>query len=172
LTNHRVLTVLLSVALGVSASSGQATNNPPPTKAAPNPFLRMFGNGAWWASLPDDAKDTFVDGYITAMSRVHDMLARLCTEGAKTLKPGAQFEADMKTALNECVEAEFFDFGVDERLDRQKVRNGIDGFYKDSQNTRIPIDFAMEYVKDVLKGRKAPRELEDQLKDWRGSLYK
>jgi hypothetical protein len=97
---------------------------------------------------------------------------RLCTEGTKTIKPGAQFEADMKVALNKCVEAEFFDFGVDERLDRQKVRNGIDGFYKDSQNTRIPIDFAMEYVKDVLKGRKAPRELEDQLKDWRGSLNK
>jgi hypothetical protein len=172
LNNHRVFAVLLAVALGVGVSLGQVTSAQPPVKAAPNPFLRIFGNGAWWTSLPDDAKDTFVDGYITAMSRVHDMLARLCTEEAKNLKTGAQFEADMKTALNECVDAEFFDFSVDERLDRQKVRNGIDEFYKDSQNARIPIDFAMEYVKDVLKGRKAPRELEDQLKGWRSSPNK
>jgi len=149
---------------------GQITSAQTSAKPAPNPFLRMLGNGAWWTNLPDESKDTFVDGYVTAMSHVHNMLARLCAEGMKTLKPGAQFDADMKTALNSCVDAEFFDFGVDERLDRQKVKNGIDGFYKDSQNTGIPIDFAMEYVKDVLKGKKAPRELEDQLRGWRTSL--
>ena len=149
---------------------GQITNAQPPAKPAPNPLLRILGNGAWWTNLPDESKDTFVDGYVTAMSRVHDMFARLCADGMKTLKPGAQFDADMKAALNECTDAEFFDFGIDERLDRQKVKNGIDEFYKDSQNTRISIDFAMEYVKDVLKGKKAPRELEDQLKGWRASM--
>jgi hypothetical protein len=150
LTNRR-FALLLAVTLGVvGAALGQATTAQPPSKAAPNPFLRLAGNGVWWASLADDTKDTFIDGYVTAMIRVNHMVAAQCADGMKNLHPGAQFDAEMTTAMALCVTAEFFDFSIDERLDRQKVRNGVDDFYKDSQNSRIPIDYAMAYVKDTL----------------------
>lgn len=170
--NRYIFALLLTITLGVGTALGQATTAQPPAKAAPNPFLRLAGNGVWWASLADAIKDNFVDGYVTAMSRVHDMLDAQCGEAMKTLHPGAQFDADWKTALAFCVNAEFFDFGIDERLDRQKVKNGIDDFYKEPLNTRIPIDYAMEYVKDTLKGKKAPREMEDELKGWRSTMNK
>jgi hypothetical protein len=163
LTNHRIFALLLTATLGVGVALGQATTAQP-SKAAPNPFLRLAGNGVWWTSLAVDTKDTFVDGYVTAMSRVHDMLAAQCAKGMQ--------ESDGKAAMAFCVNADFFDFGNDERLDRQKVRNGIDDFYKESLNTRIPIDYAMAYVKDTLKGKTTPRELEDQLIRWRSLVNK
>jgi hypothetical protein len=172
LTNRRILSLLLAVTLGTGVALGQATSAQPPAKAAPNPFLRLAGNGVWWVSLADDVKDNFVDGYVTAMVLVNHMVAAQCADDMKNLHPGAQFDAEMKTAMALCVNAEFFDFNIDERLDRQKIRNGLDDFYKDSQNSRIPIDYAMAYAKDTLKGKKAPRELEDELKGWRSMINK
>jgi hypothetical protein len=172
LINRHIFALLLTITLGAGTALSQATTPQPPAKAAPNPFLRLAGNGVWWASLADDAKDIFVDGYVTAMVRVNHMVAAQCADGMKNLHPGAHFDAEMKTAMALCVNADFFDFSIDERLDRQKVRNGVDDFYKDSQNSRIPIDYAMAYVKDMLKGKRAPRELEDELKGWRSTMNK
>ena len=172
MTNHRVFALLLVVTLGVSIALCQTTTAQPPAKAAPNPFLRLAGNGVWWASIPDDTKDTFVDGYLTAMARVNHMIAAQCANDMQNLHPGPQFEAEWKTATALCVNANFFDFSFDDRLNQQKVRSGLDDFYKDAQNIHIPIDFAMMYVKDVLKGKTAPRELEDQLKGWRSTMSK
>jgi hypothetical protein len=164
--SNRIFALLLVMTLGVNVTSGQTATQP--TKV--DPFLRLEGNGVWWVSLTDDVKDNFVDGYVTAMVRVNHMIAAQIPQDAKDLHPGAQFDAKMKTIMVLSVNAEFFDF-IDERLDRRKVRNGVDEFCKDSQNSRIPIDYAMAYVKDTLKGLRAPRELEDELKGWREASF-
>lgn len=160
--------LIASLSFAQTAPAVQATTAQPPAKDA----LRLVGNGVRWTSLEDSTKDTFVDGYVMAMIRVNHMVAAQCASDMKNLHPGAQFDAEMNAAMALCVNAEFFDFSIDERLDRQKVKNGVDDFYKDSQNSRIPIDYAMAYVKDTLKGKRAPRELEDELKGWRSTLSK
>lgn len=64
--------------------------------------------------------------------------------------------------------AERYDYGND----RAKLVAGVDDFYKDSLNTRIPIEFALQYVRDTLNGKNAPRDLEKQLDEWRVTLNK
>ena len=69
--------------------------------------------------------------------------------------------------MNLRVLAEFFDYGVGV----QKLSDGLDEFYKDSENTRIPVQFAIQYVRDQLNGKRAPREL-NELADWRKIINK
>lgn len=152
--------LLLPVLLGTEMGHGQSLREI---------FLRQLGNGIWWDSLSDDSKGTFVDGYITAMNRINFFTHSECMDNVKDTKPSdAEFMTKVKASMNLCAIAELFDFNVDKR----KLESGIDEFYKDSLNTRIPIDYAMEYVRDKLKGKKSEKELADELTDWRKVVNK
>jgi len=48
----------------------------------------------------------------------------------------------------------------------------VDKFYKDPQNTYIRRELALQYVRDTLNGKNAPRDLERQLKEWREIVNK
>jgi hypothetical protein len=134
----------------------------------PNPFLRLAGNGVWWVSLSNDTKETFVDGYITAMSHVNQILGSMCQETMKNLKPGEQFNTTVSRALDFCTLAENYYYSVD----KSKLSKGIDHFYEDARNTRIPIEFSMQYVRDAMVGKKSAKELTDELNGWRDIMNK
>ena len=169
MTNYRVLALLLALTLAGEMAAAQATAAQGPAKAAPNPFLRLLANGVWWASLPDDAKDAFVDGYSTAMGDAHYLMTGMCKLRTKAIQPKAnseQFNAEVKGVLDLCMIGQEFDFEVG------SLRAGVDEFYKEPQNTRIPIRDALSYARDKLKGNKPAQELENQLKDWRNTVNK
>lgn len=129
-----------------------------------NSFLRLFDDGRWWVSIPADAKDNFVDGYSTAMAKVNHTAQSLCMALAKDSKNMDQLLGSSTL----CEIAKQFDFGVD----KKKLVDGINEFYADSQNTLLPIDFAMEYERDKLKGDTAPNELQKKLDGWRKIVNK
>ncbi len=135
-------------------------------QSADGNILRLLSNGEWWTGLSADTKVNFVDGYSTAMTRVNHVTHSLCVNNAKNAPTGGQLNAT--AAMDLCFIAESFDFN----LDRRNLVNGIDEFYKDSRNTRIPIDSAIEYVRDKLKGKKSAKELEDELTRWRSIVNK
>lgn len=56
----RRVALFLALAMGLGPAQGQTTSGKTfkMATATPNPFLRMFGNGQWWTSLSDDAKDS------------------------------------------------------------------------------------------------------------------
>src|SRR6202790_4075809 len=108
-------------------------------------LLRLAGNGVWWDSLADGTKWTFADGYTTAMARANSFVGGECKERKNGLAPGSGFDAEMKAAIASCMTAEIFNFNVE----RPKLLSGIDDFYSDSQNLRIPIDFAMQHVREM-----------------------
>lgn len=166
MTNHRIFALLLAITLGVAL--GQVPSTQSPTKAVANPLLRILGNGVWWTSIPDDSKDTFVDGYVTGMGRAYFYTHGVCVQDKNKLKPGPQFDAEMTAVLNECVLAESFDFDVD----RRQLSTGVDEFYKDSRNMRIPVTLALEHTRDRLKGKKSAEELDDDLRTWRNAVNK
>ena len=168
MTNQRIFALLLTVMFGMGVAQGQTPSAQPPAKAEPNPFLRILGNGVWWASLPNDAKDTFLDGYVTGMGRAYLYTNGECMQDKDKLKPGPQFDAELKSVLNLCILANLFDFDVD----RRQLLTGLDEFYRDSQNTRIPVTFALEYTRDKLKGKKSAQELDDNLREWRRAVNK
>lgn len=168
---------LLAVLSGISIAHGHESGGQQqlPVKAAlpaaasssvSNPFLRVFGNGQWWSTLSDDAKDTFVDGYTTGMAHAYLYTHGFCVDHAHELKPGPQFETQINAAMNLCLLAETFDFDVDGR----KLVSGIAEFYKDPQNILIPIQYALGFVRDKLKGKKSAKEMGDELKEWRRNL--
>ncbi len=172
---HRILAgfICLTVSLfpyttGSEQSANQTTNQPPAQSEA-NPFLRVLNNGTSWSSLSADKKWDFVDGYTTAMASVRRMLLGQYKAGAKELMANdPQFKARMDALLNFAVLADHYDYDVD----RTKLLAGVDEFYKDPRNTRIPIELALQYVRDTVNGKNAPRDLEKQLNEWRAAVNK
>jgi hypothetical protein len=162
----------LALLLFPLVADGQTTNQSPnqtPAQSDANPFLRVLGNGTWWSTLSSDKKWDFIDGYTTAMGSVRRMLLGQYKAGAKELDANdPQFKARMDALLNFAVLADYYDYDVD----RIKLLAGIDEFYKDPQNTRIPIELALQYVRDTVNGKNAPRDLEKQLNEWRASVNK
>jgi hypothetical protein len=145
-----ILVFLFLTVLGTGTAHGQSSNEN---------ILRLAGNGVWWASLSDDVKATFLDGYTTAMGRVYSFAHAECMGNAKE----ANTNDKINSTLQMCMLAEHFEFTADPR----KLRSAIDDFYKDSRNSRIPIEFAIGHVKDTLAGKRSVKELDDELTDWR-----
>jgi hypothetical protein len=87
------MALILMVTLGTAMAHEQA--------ATPNPFLRLFGNGQWWTSIPAETKENFVDGFTTAMERVNQVSQSLCKQNVNDISPGdphfdAKFQGAMK----------------------------------------------------------------------------
>lgn len=140
-------------------------------KAPDQAFLRFLGNGLWWTRLSAETKNAFVDGYTTAMNTVSQRTHFVCMKMAKDAKdsgPSQQFWADMQSSMALCDVAKLYDFGVD----TTELERGLDDFYLDSQNVRVPIDFALEYARDKLKGDTTPNDLQKKLDEWRKIVNK
>jgi hypothetical protein len=150
-------------------SATQTTTQEPATPADKNLWLRMSNNGAWWNTLTRDSKADFVDGYVSAMASVHQMLIGLVKKNSKELTPGPQFDTQMNEILGLSVLAERYEFG---EVPQAKLLAGMDGFYKEPLNKLIAIDFAFLHVRDTLNGKVAPRDLQKELDEWRAIVNK
>jgi len=134
-----------------------------------NPWLRVLNNGAWWDTLSPDSKWHFVDGYVSAMTSVRQMLLGLVKQNSKELTPGPKFDSQMSAILNLSALAERYNF---DDVDKVKLLSGIDEFYKEPLNRRITTDFAFLHVRDTLSGKVAPKDLEKELAEWRAIVNK
>lgn len=140
-----------------------------PSQSGANSILRAGGNGAWWVSLSADNKSDFVDGYVTAMESVNTTLLALLKNNVNELvRTDPQFKARTDALLELGVLADKYDYGVE----RVKLVAAVNDFYKDPLNTRIPVEFAIQFVRDMLNGKNAPRDLEKQLNEWRAVANK
>jgi len=92
------------------------------------------------------------------MSRVSNRLFTECADKMKKFQsrimsdPRAATaipEGDVTQSWNLCVLAGSFDFGFEQR----DLRNGVDEFYKDPQDSSVPIDVALQHVRDVLESK-------------------
>jgi hypothetical protein len=153
LNSHCVFALLLAVVLGGvgSAQDQGAGGQESPGKAA------VPRDARWWASLSGNTKNTFLDGYKAAMSHVNAKLFTECADEMKKIQsrvisnPRAAIpEGDVTPSWNLCVLAGSFDFG----FEQQDLRDGVDEFYKDAQNSNVPIDVALQHVGDVLESKR------------------
>jgi hypothetical protein len=150
---------------------GQSANQPnqATTKTEANPLLRIANNGAWWNSLSQESKSDFVDGYVSAMANVHQMLVNLVNQNTKELTPGPKFDAQMSAIIQLSVIAERYEY---EEVGRTKLLGGMDAFYKEPLNKLIPIEYAFAWERDTLNGKVAPRDLQKQLDQSRATMNK
>jgi hypothetical protein len=149
-------------------SAAQTASRESHRSADKNPFIRMLNNGAWWNTLSSDSKSDFVDGYVSAMATVHQMLIGLITQDTKEVTHGPTFDSQMSRITQLSVIAERYDFQVGQT----KLLAGMDAFYKEPLNKLIPIDYAFLYQRDALNGKVAPRDLQKQLDEWRAVMNK
>ena len=131
--------------------------------------MRLANNGAWWATLSQDSKADFVDGFVTAMADVHKMLIGFVKQNKKELTPGPKFDVQMSSILQLSVIAEHYEY---DEVGRDKILSGVDTFYKEPLNKLIPIEFAFAWERDTLNGKVAPRDLQKQLDEWRAVMNK
>jgi hypothetical protein len=151
LVNRRVLMLLFVAASAVGMTEAQVPSGQQSAHASPNPSSHVLVDGRWWMGLSDESKNKFVDGYKTAMTGAFNTLGAECVDAAKDAKPGG-LEALVKVYENVCKLAASFDFEFEEH----DIRQGLDNFYKDSPNMRIPIDVAMRHVREVLQSKRPP----------------
>jgi hypothetical protein len=152
LNSHRIFTFLFAVVLvgiGSAQDQGAGAQKPPAKAAAPR-------DARWWTSLSGNTKNTFLDGYKAAMSHVNAKLFAACVEEGKKIQarvianPRAAILDDTTQSFNLCVLAGSLDFGFEQR----ELRNGVDEFYTDIQNSNVSIDVALQHVRDVLESKR------------------
>lgn len=109
-----------------------------------------MGTGRWWVTLSDDARDRFIERYAKAMSHVMSDLVTDCADGIKSLPRNGAQEVDAMASMTLCKVASSFDFNFDQK----ELREGVDGFYKDSTNLSIPVETALQRVRDALAAKR------------------
>jgi hypothetical protein len=111
-----------------------------------------MGTGKWWIGLSEEARDKFVERYVKAMNHAGADLAADCAEVLKGLPGNHAAEVDIVSSWTLCKVAASFDFDYD----RKELREGVDTFYKNSTNLAVPIEVALQRVRDAV-ATKHPR---------------
>jgi hypothetical protein len=168
----RIAAAVLILAFTAVAQTAPSTDKPVPpvadksaatTKLEPGLF-KVFGNyGGWWNNISEAEKDAFIDGFMTAMARANSMAVGVSEATVKEAKPGAaNFNEKLYEAMGLRMLGQTFDFKLD-----MPLKPRLDEFYKDPLNVRIPVQFAMDYMRDEMAGKKTAGQLLDELNDWR-----
>jgi hypothetical protein len=146
---HFAIVVLLAPFLA------QAQTNGPQSESGNSAAARRaaeIGTGKWWIGLTDDARDKFIERYTKAMDHVVSDLETECSVGMRSLLAGEKprdgvDEVDIMSNFTLCEVASSFDFGYGTH---KELREGVDAFYKDSTNLSVPIQAALQRVRDAL----------------------
>lgn len=132
----------------------QAQTSAPQAESHRSALVRTgeIGTGNWWMSLPDDAKDKFIERYTKAMDHVVSDLETECNQGMQSLLAGGKprsgvDEVDAMSNFTLCEVASSFDFGYGTH---KELREGVDAFYNDSTNLPVRIHVALQRVRDAL----------------------
>ena len=163
----RLAAMVLLVTLGGAAQTEPPTATPQSKpEQVPQGMKKVLGDyGGWWEDLSDQARDSFVDGYTTAMQKARFLTHNECMKNAKSVQPGPEFNAKLQESLKLCAVSEAFDYKAGISL-----RVGLNRFYNNSLNARIPPEFAMEYVRDEIMRTKTTGELLEELIGWRKAM--
>jgi len=164
-THIAAIVLLLTLAAAAQTAQPTDTLQPKPVQIPPL-MMRATGDyGGWWAALSIEARDNFVDGYTTAMQKVQFITHNQCMKNAKSAQPGPESNAKLQASFNLCALSEEFDYKAG-----MSLRVGLNRFYNNPLNERIPPELAMEYVRDELKRNKTIGELLEELNEWRKTM--
>jgi hypothetical protein len=145
-----LIVAFFATCLAQAQAYGPPAYDPPPGHSALAQRAAEMGTGKWWIRLPDDAKDKLIERYTKAMNHVSSDLFSDCAEGIKSLPRNGADEADIVSNMILCKIGSSFDFS----FDHKELREGVDSFYKDSANLSVPVDVALQRVRDALAAKR------------------
>lgn len=118
-------------------------------------------DGYWWLESNPSFRLGFVSGYVVAMDEAGVKEFAQCAGLADMLKdrfPGQNVVQKL------CLDEKNADF---DGITMGQFVDGVDEFYKDFRNKQLGVSWALQYVRDQVKGKPA-KDLESELTTWRG----
>jgi hypothetical protein len=120
-------------------------------------------SGYWWAGMNPSFKLGWVSGYAKAMDSAGTIQMVMCAGNMPMYQK--QFpDVDPKVIMQKmCLSDTQFDY---DGITMGQFVDGIDAFYGDFRNKQLEIGWAIEYVRDQVKGKPAV-ELDAEVNLWR-----
>jgi hypothetical protein len=127
------------------------------------PAEKTEWNGYWWGSRMPSFKLGWVSGYANAMDFAATIRMSTCASNMPLFQ--AKYpNLDPKEILQKmCLSDTQFDY---DGIPMGQFVDGIDVFYKDYRNKQLEVGWAIEYVRDEIKGKPAS-ELNAKITMWR-----
>lgn len=120
-------------------------------------------DGYWWASMTSSFKLGWVTGYAKAMDSAAAIQISTCASNMPMYKEKYP-NLDPKDIFQKmCASNTELDY---DGVSMGQFVDGIDAFYKDYRNKQLEVGWAIQYVRDEIKGKPA-QELDAELALWR-----
>jgi len=120
-------------------------------------------DGYWWEKMDASFKLGWVSGYAKAMDLAGSIQMTTCASNIPLY--AKQFpNTDPKVILQKmCLSNTQFDY---DGIAMGQFAVGMDAFYRDYRNKQLEVGWAIEYVRDSIKGKPA-QELDAEVALWR-----
>lgn len=120
-------------------------------------------DGVWWSQMSPAFKLGWVSGYAKAMDLAGTLQMGNCL--AEMPMYQKQFpDVDGKEILQKmCLSNKAFDY---DGITMGQFVEGMDAFFKDYRNKQVEVGWAIQYVRDEIKGKTA-QELDAEVAMWR-----
>jgi len=120
-------------------------------------------DGYWWSQMSPAFKLGWVSGYAKAMDLAGTLQMATCASNIPMYKKEFP-NVDAKEILQKmCLSNTEFDY---DGIAMGQFVDGMDSFFKDYRNKQLEVGWAIQYVRDEIKG-KPPQELEVEVSTWR-----
>jgi hypothetical protein len=119
---------------------------------------KTVNDGYWWSSSDRSFKLGFVTGYVTGMGEAGVKAIAQCASLTTMLKDKYP---DQNLFQKLCLDQDNFD-----GIPMGQFVDGVEEFYKDFRNKQLDVSWALQYVRDQIKGKPA-KELDAELTIWR-----
>lgn len=114
-------------------------------------------DGSYWRDSSQTVKAGYISGYISAMSYAQIGSAMTCMSIENPKDRNAQAS---KACISNAQSYDFDSITVGQLLD------GMNAFYKDFRNFKVPMTMAMRLVRDEIRGR-TEQDVQKELDSWR-----
>ncbi len=127
--------------------------------AADKPSL----DGFWWAQMSPDYKLGWVSGYAQAMDSAFSLQMGACLAQLPMYKKEFPSLDEKERVQRMCLSNTALNY---DGIAMGQFVEGMDTFFKDYRNKQLEVVWAIEYVRDSIKGKPA-QELDSEVTLWR-----
>ncbi len=120
-------------------------------------------NGYWWASMTPTFKLGWVTGYAKAMDLAGTIQMSTCAYNIPLYKEKFPNTDPKEIFQKMCASNTEFDY---DGISMGQFVDGMDAFFKDYRNKQLEVGWAIQYVRDEIKG-KPVQELDAEVAMWR-----